>query len=80
MDKAAALFIAAWMLSACAPAAKSDSFAAQALQRGDDCKSVAAGRAMDAYANGFDREMIDRIYAGTYQDCIAWRAKTHPTS
>jgi hypothetical protein len=76
-EAAAVLLLAAFIVGGCALDREPDSFAAQALQRGDDCKSVAAGRAMDAYANGFDRDTINATYSGTYKDCVSWRS-THP--
>ena len=51
--------------------------AATAPQPEDDhCRQVAYARAADAKANGFDDDMRDEIYAGTYQNCVTW-ARAH---
>jgi hypothetical protein len=41
------------------------------------CVAVARQRAMDARENGYDVDMEDTIYQGTYKDCAAWDAR-HP--
>ena len=42
----------------------------------DHCRKVAYARAADAKANGFDDEMREQVYTGTYQNCITW-ARDH---
>jgi len=56
-----------------------DSAAPSAEQRYDNehCKKVAYARAADADANGFDGDMRDDVYAGTYAACAAWD-RAHP--
>jgi hypothetical protein len=39
------------------------------------CKRVADQRALDAVSNGYDEEMEQQIFAGTYRDCMAWSAQ-----
>lgn len=46
------------------------------LPEDDHCRQVAYARAADARANGFDDDMRDEIYAGTYQNCVSW-ARAH---
>jgi hypothetical protein len=43
----------------------------------EHCKKVAYARASDAKVNGFDGDMRDEIYSGTYADCAAWD-RAHP--
>lgn len=42
-----------------------------------NCESVAAARASDAAANGYDDDMQKTIHDGVYADCVAWN-KSHP--
>lgn len=49
------------------------SFAGQAVRRGDDCNTIAAGHAMDAY--GHSVGPATEIYAYAYQNCLAWQQK-----
>ena len=41
------------------------------------CKAVADQRALDALANGYDSEMEQQIFAGTYRNCMSWTAQHH---
>ena len=50
-----------------------NSFAAQAVRRGDDCNAIAAGSAMDAY--GHSVGPATEIYKNAYQDCLAWKQR-----
>lgn len=49
------------------------SFAVQAARRGDDCKAIAAGSAMDAY--GHSVGPAEEIYENVKRDCLEWRRK-----
>lgn len=64
-----ACVVIAAMLSGCARPEDS-SFAMQAARRGDDCKSIATGSAMDAYGHGVGP--AEEIYETVKQDCLAW--------
>lgn len=48
-----------------------NSFAAQAVRRGEDCNAIAAGSAMDAY--GHSVGPATQIYQDAYQNCMAWQ-------
>jgi hypothetical protein len=50
-----------------------DSFAVQAVRRGDDCNAIAAGSAMDAY--GHSVGPATEIYKNVYRDCLAWQQR-----
>ena len=51
---------------------------AAAPESGDaHCQRVAYARAADAKANGFDDDMREQIYAGTYANCANWD-RVHP--
>jgi hypothetical protein len=39
------------------------------------CKAVADQRALDAVSNGYDSEMEQQIFAGTYRNCMSWSAQ-----
>ena len=39
------------------------------------CRGVAEQRSADARLNGYDEDERDAVYAGTYRDCKAWRAR-----
>jgi hypothetical protein len=41
------------------------------------CVAVARQRALDARENGYDIDMENTIYQGTYKDCVAWDSR-HP--
>ncbi len=60
------------LLSGCARP-EDNSFAAQAVRRGDDCNAIAAGSAMDAY--GHHAGPATEIYQYVYQDCLAWQKR-----
>ena len=47
-----------------------NSFAVQAARRGDDCKAIASGSAMDAYGHGVGP--AEEIYEKVKQDCQDW--------
>ena len=64
--------IAAMLLGACARPEDS-SFAMQAARRGDDCKAIATGSAMDAYGHGVGP--AEEIYETVKQDCQAWHRR-----
>lgn len=57
----------------------SDSQAAASQQQAEDphCRKVAYARAADARANGFDDDLREKVYSGTYADCVAWDS-AHP--
>lgn len=63
-----------------APAASAGSTAAltqgSVVQQtiGDDCNAVAASRAEDAAANGYDEDLQQTVHDKTYADCTAWNA------
>ncbi len=40
------------------------------------CKSVADQRERDAEANGYDSDLQQQVYAGTYKTCMDWEG-TH---
>jgi hypothetical protein len=52
---------------------------APAAATADDahCEALAHARTADAKANGFDDEMREQIYSGTYAECAAWDQR-HP--
>jgi|GEM_PF-4625283 len=66
------LALSAVFLSSCARP-EDNSFAAQAVRRGDDCEAIAAGSAMDAY--GHSVGPATQIYQDAYQNCMAWQQK-----
>ena len=41
------------------------------------CAATAAQRAEYAGANGYDGDMQQRIFVGTYDDCLRWSKKFH---
>ena len=47
-----------------------NSFAMQAARRGADCKTIATGSAMDAYAHGVGP--AENVYEDVKRDCQAW--------
>lgn len=62
-------FVIAALLLGCARP-EENSFAVQAARRGDDCKAIASGSAMDAYGHGVGP--AQEIYENVKQDCQAW--------
>jgi hypothetical protein len=68
----AACIIIGAMLFACTRP-EDDSFARQAARRGDDCKAIAAGSAMDAY--GHHGGPATDIYENVYHDCLVWQQR-----
>ena len=64
-----ACVVIAGMLLGCARSEDS-SFAMQAARRGDDCKAIATGSAMDAYAHGVGP--AENVYQDVKRDCQAW--------
>ena len=57
-----------WLSGDAQPAAE------PAAQTTDDahCQAVAYARAADARANGYDDDLRDTVYSGTYAECTAW--------
>jgi hypothetical protein len=43
------------------------------------CQAVAHARAADAKANGYDDELREIVYSGTYAECTAWDKQHTPT-
>jgi hypothetical protein len=41
------------------------------------CRTLAKQRKHDAKANGYDDDLADQVYAGTYKTCMDWDA-AHP--
>jgi hypothetical protein len=41
------------------------------------CRTLAKQRKHDAKANGYDDDLADQVYAGTYKNCMDWDA-AHP--
>jgi hypothetical protein len=70
--KTAACAVIATMMVGCARPEDS-SFAVQAARRGDDCKAIAAGSAMDAYGHGVGS--AEEIYETVKRDCLAWHRR-----
>ena len=64
--------IASILLGGCAQPEDS-SFAMQAARRGDDCKAIATGSAMDAYGHGVGP--AEEIYETVKRDCQAWHRR-----
>lgn len=69
MKITACLMIAAMLLGGCARPEDS-SFGMQAARRGADCKAIATGSAMDAYAHGVGP--AENVYEDVKQDCQAF--------
>ena len=67
----ACVVIAAMLLGCARP--EDSSFAVQAARRGDDCKAIATGSAMDAYGHGVGP--AEEIYETVKRDCQAWRRR-----
>jgi hypothetical protein len=65
------ILIGAILLGCARP--EDSSFAVQAVRRGDDCNSIAAGSAMDAY--GHHVGPATEIYKNVYHDCLAWQQR-----
>ena len=61
--------IAAMLLGGCARPEDS-SFGMQAARRGADCKAIATGSAMDAYAHGVGP--AENVYEDVKRDCQAF--------
>ena len=49
------------------------SFGVQAARRGEDCKAIATGSAMDAYSHGVGP--AEAVYDDVKQDCLAWQRR-----
>ncbi len=69
MKITACLMIAAMLLGGCARPEDS-SFGMQAARRGADCKTIATGSAMDAYAHGVGP--AENVYEDVKRDCQAF--------
>ena len=67
----ACVVIAAILLGCARP--EDSSFAMQAARRGDDCKAIATGSAMDAYGHGVGP--AEEIYEIVKQDCLTWHRR-----
>lgn len=68
----ACLVIASMLLGGCARPEDS-SFGMQAARRGDDCKAIATGSAMDAYAHGVGP--AEAVYDDVKRDCQEWHRR-----
>ena len=64
----ACLAIAAMLLGCAQP--EDSSFGMQAARRGENCKAIATGSAMDAYAQGVGP--AEDVYEDVKRDCQAW--------
>ena len=64
-----AVFMIALMLVGCTRP-EDDSFGIQAARRGEDCKAIATGSAMDAYAHGV--RPAEEVYQDVKRDCQDW--------
>jgi hypothetical protein len=62
------ILIASLLLGCARP--EDSSFAVQAARRGDDCKAIATGSALDAYGHGVGP--AEEIYETVKRDCQAW--------
>ena len=71
MTPLACFVIAATLLGCARP--EDSSFAVQAARRGDDCKAIASGSAMDAYGHGVGP--AEKIYEAVKQDCQDWNRR-----
>jgi len=69
INSTACLMIAGMLLGGCARPEDS-SFGMQAARRGEDCKAIATGSAMDAYAHGVGP--AETVYDDVKRDCQAW--------
>jgi hypothetical protein len=43
------------------------------------CHAVAYARAADAKANGYDDDLQETVYSGTYAECAAWDSRHSAT-
>ena len=68
----ARVFLALLLLCGCARP-EDDSFGVQAARRGEDCKAIATGSAMDAYSHGVGP--AEAVYDDVKQDCLAWQRR-----
>ena len=68
----ACFVLAAMLLVGCARPEDS-SFGVQAARRGEDCKAIATGSAMDAYGQGVGP--AEEIYEDVKRDCQAWHRR-----
>jgi hypothetical protein len=63
------------------PAAIAGSAAAVAVSVPADteahCRSLATQRMRDSEANGYDADLQQQVFNGTWRDCMAWAAR-HP--
>jgi hypothetical protein len=67
----ACLLIAAILMGCTRP--EDSSFGIQAARRGEDCKAIATGSAMDAYAHGVGP--TEQVYEDVKRDCQDWYRK-----
>lgn len=68
----AGVLFALLLLAGCARP-EDDSFGMQAARRGEDCKAIATGSAMDAYSHGVGP--AEAVYDDVRQDCLAWQRR-----
>ena len=69
MKITACVVMAALLLGGCARP-EDDSFGMQAARRGEDCKAIATGSAMDAYGHGAGP--AEEVYQDVKRDCQEW--------
>ena len=69
MKITACVVMAALLLGGCARPDDS-SFGMQAARRGEDCKAIATGSAMDAYGHGVGP--AEEVYEDVKRDCQEW--------
>lgn len=65
----ACFVLAAMLLGGCARP-EDNSFGMQAARRGEDCKAIATGSAMDAYGQGVGP--AEDVYEDVKRDCQDW--------
>ena len=69
INSPASFVIASILLGGCARPEDS-SFGMQAARRGEDCKAIATGSAMDAYGQGVGP--AEEVYEDVKRDCQDW--------
>jgi hypothetical protein len=50
---------------------------AEPVAAASHCQAVAYARAADARANGYDDDLQETVYSGTYAECAAWDERHH---
>lgn len=66
MRSRAGVFLASLLLLGCTRP-EDDSFGMQAARRGEDCRAIATGSAMDAYSHGVGP--AESVYEDVKRDC-----------